>query len=259
MLRVLPGKAGTVLGMSALVVEYQAMQRELLEIVERFVVLNETAYRMLVADGSPAEKLAVNRLGLSQTGVGRKPGPDERPTRKPVRFGFAGRLHPAKGVAQIVRAARAIPREVDFRIDIRAPVLDAGAHALADELRRSAADDPRIHFEPAVTSGEIPTVLAELDVLLSPSLWFENGPTIALEAMAVGTPIIATRVGNLAEIIQDGVNGRLVEAGSVAELSAAILEAATSPESTIDRWRGALKPVRSMDDIARDYMRMYAA
>jgi hypothetical protein len=53
-LRVLPGKAGTVLGMSALVVEYQKMQRELFEIVERFVVLNETAYRMLVADGSPA-------------------------------------------------------------------------------------------------------------------------------------------------------------------------------------------------------------
>ena len=46
-LRALPGKVGTVLGMSALVVEYQQMQRELFEIVERFVVLNETAYRML--------------------------------------------------------------------------------------------------------------------------------------------------------------------------------------------------------------------
>src|SRR3954464_12624335 len=57
----IPGKAGTVLGMSALVVEYQDMQRELFDIVERFVVLNETAYRMLVADGSPVEKLTINR------------------------------------------------------------------------------------------------------------------------------------------------------------------------------------------------------
>lgn len=258
-LRVLPGKAGTVLGMSALVVEYQKMQRELFEIVERFVVLNETAYRMLVADGSPAEKLAVNRLGLSQSGVRRKPGPDERPTIQPVHFGFAGRLHTAKGVVQIARAVLAIPRDVAFRVDIRAPVLDAGARAIEVELRRIAADDPRVHFEPAVTSSEIPAALAELDVLLSPSLWFENGPTIALEAMAVGTPIIATRVGNLAELIEDGVNGRLVEAGSVAELSAAILEAATSPETTIDVWRRALRPVRTMDDIARDYMTLYAA
>jgi glycosyltransferase involved in cell wall biosynthesis len=259
LLRVLPGKAGTVLGMSALVVEYQDMQRELFDIVERFVVLNETAYRMLVADGSPSEKLAVNRLGVSQSGVSPKPGPVERPTKRPVRFGFAGRLHAAKGVVQIVRAALAIPRDVDFRIDIRAPVLDAGARAIDAELRQLAGDDPRIRFEPAVPSGEIPAVLSEIDVLLSPSLWFENGPTIALEAMAVGTPIIATRVGNLAELIEDGINGRLVEAGNVAELSAAILDAATRPDATIDVWRRGLRPVRTMDDIARDYMSMYAA
>jgi glycosyltransferase involved in cell wall biosynthesis len=258
-LRVLPGKVGTVLGMSALVVEYQRMQRELFEIVERFVVLNQTAYRMLIADGSPAEKLAINRLGLSQTDVRRKAGPDIRPTARPVRFGFAGRLHPAKGLAQVARAVIAIPRDVDFRIDIRAPILDAGARAVDAELRRLVGDDPRVHFEPAVSSAEIPSVLAELDALLSPSLWFENGPTIALEAMAVGTPIIATRVGNQAELIDDGVNGRLVEAGSVAALSAAIREAAVSPETTIDVWRRALAPVRTMDDIARDYMAMYAA
>jgi glycosyltransferase involved in cell wall biosynthesis len=258
-LRAVPGKAGTVLGMSALIVEYQRMQRELFEIVERFVVLNDTAYRMLVADGSPKDKIAVNRLGLSQSGVTRKPGPGDRPTKKPVHFGFAGRLHTSKGVVEIVRAALAIPRSVDFRIDIRAPVLDAGARAIDEQLRRLAGDDPRIHFLPAVNSADIPSVLTELDALLSPSRWFENGPTIALEAIAVGTPIIATRVGNLAEIVEDGVSGRLVEAGNVQELSAAILEAATHPHKTIDVWRRGLLPVRSMDDIARDYMAMYAA
>jgi glycosyltransferase involved in cell wall biosynthesis len=259
LLRRAPGRAGTLLGMSALIVEYQAMQRELFDIVERFVVLNDTAYRMLVADGSPMEKLALNRLGLSQSGVSRKPGPDERPTKKPVRFGFAGRLHPTKGVVEIVRAVRAIPRSVDFRIDVRAPVLDADSRAIESELRRIAGDDSRIHFLPAVASDEIPAVLTDLDALLSPSRWFENGPTIALEAIAVGTPIIASRVGNLAEIVEDGVNGRLVEAGDVRELSAAILEAATDPHQTIDVWRRALRPVRNMDDIARDYMTMYAA
>ena len=259
LLRIAPGKAGTVMGMSALVVEYRNMQRELFDIVERFVVLNQTAYRMLVADGLPVHKLAVNRLGVSQSGMRRKPGPDDRPTTTPVRFGFAGRLHPSKGVEQIVRAARAISSNVDFRIDLRAPVLDAGARAMEADLRRLAGDDSRIHFEPAVSSRDIPAVLAELDVLLSPSLWFENGPTIALEAMAVGTPLIATRVGNLAELIEDGVNGRLVSAGDVPALSAAIREAATNPRATVDTWRRALGPVRSMDDIARDYMTMYAA
>jgi glycosyltransferase involved in cell wall biosynthesis len=258
-LRVIPGRAGTVLGMSALVVDYGKMQRELFTIVERCVVLNETAYRMLLADGAPSDRLAINRLGVSQTNIQRKPGPDARPTRRPVHFGFAGRLHAAKGLTQAVRAVRAIPRDVEFRFDIRAPTLDAGARAFADDLRRLAGDDPRVRFEPAVRSAEIPSVLSEIDALLSPSLWFENGPTIALEAMAVGTPVIATRVGNLTELIQDGVNGRLVEPGSIPELTAALHEAAAHPESTIDLWRRALPPVRTMDDIARDYLTLYAA
>jgi glycosyltransferase involved in cell wall biosynthesis len=255
----LPGNAGTVLGMSALVVEYQRMQRELFEIVERFVVLNETAYRMLVAEGSPVAKLSINRLGLSQSDVTAKPGPDERPTKMPVRFGFAGRLHATKGLEQIARAVIAIPRAIDFRLDIRGPMLDDHARAMVEHLRRILDGDPRVRFEPAVPSAAIPAVLAELDALLVPSLWFENGPTIALEAMAVGTPIIATRVGNLAELIVDGVNGRLVDAGDIAALSAALREAATSPATTIDAWRRAIVPVRTMDDIARDYLTIYAA
>ena len=150
-------------------------------------------------------------------------------------------------------------REIDFRIDIRAPALDDATRALAAELRRVVGDDPRVRFEPAVPSADIPAVLTELDALLSPSLWFETGPTIALEAFAVGTPVIASRVGNPTELIDDGVTGRLVKPGDAAELAAALLEAATSPETTIDVWRRSLPPVRTMDDVTRDYETLYAA
>jgi len=90
-------------------------------------------------------------------------------------------------------------------------------------------------------------------------MWFENGPTIALEAIAVGTPVIASRVGNLTEIIDDGVNGRLVTPGSVEEWARAITGAAVAPAETIDRWRRALPQPRTMDDVASDYMALYAA
>jgi len=258
LLRKLPGRVGTTLGMSASVLEYAAMQRELFGLVDRFVVLNETARRMLVDNGSPAEKLALNRLGLSHETI-RKPHADEAPTPTPVRFGYVGRLHPSKGLTELVRAVTTIPPEVRFTLDVRGPAPDPFTRRYADQLRELAAGDPRVSFSPPVPPNQVPHVLAAVDALLIPSMWFENGPTIALEAMAVGTPIVASRVGNLAEIIDDDVTGRLVPAGRIDALARALVEIATDPASTVDRWRRALPSPRTMDDVARDYLSLYAA
>jgi glycosyltransferase involved in cell wall biosynthesis len=259
LLRVLPGRVGTAVGMSASVAEYQGMQRELFGLLDKFVVLSDTARRMLVADGASAGKVVVNRLGVSQTGIVRKPDPDRAPTGGPVRFGYLGRLDRSKGLLVLARAVRAIPRDVPFALQIRGPQLDDAARRFVDELKATVGDDPRVRFEPAVPARDVPGVLADLDVLLCPSITFENGPTIALEAMAVGTPVMASRVGNLSEIIDDGVNGRLVPAGDVDALAAALTEAARRPSATIDLWRRLLPDPRTMDDIARDYLALYAA
>jgi glycosyltransferase involved in cell wall biosynthesis len=259
LLRRLPGRIGAMLGTSASVVERTSMQRELFELIERFVVLNTTAERMLVANGSPAAKLAINRLGLSHEHVVAKPGPDERPTTAPVRFGYVGRLHPTKGLTPLIRAVRATPAEVPFVLDVRGPVLDDGTRRYVNDLRALADGDSRVRFEPGVPAAQVPDVLAALDVLVCPSVWFENGPTVAIEAFAAGTPVVGSRVGNLAELVDDDVNGRLVAAGDVAAWSRAIAEVALDPRGTVDRWRRRLPAPRTMDDIAGDYLAMYAA
>ena len=255
----LPGRVGTTLGMSASVREYEEMERELFDLVEWFVVLNDTARRMLVANGSPAGKLVLNRLGLSHMHVTPKPPADICPTNRPVRFGYAGRLHPSKGLLELARAVRAIPREIDFRLNIHGPELDPLSRSFAAQLRGLLDGDARVIFGPAVPGADVPALLAGFDVLLCPSMCFENGPTIAIEAIAVGTPVMASRVGNLAELITDGVDGALVTAGDVPAWADALTRAATDPANTIDRWRRALPAVRTMDDIAADYLALYAA
>ena len=255
----IPGRVGTVLGMSASVEQYQDLQRELFQIVEQFVVLNETARRMLLANGAPAAKLTLNRLGLSHASVRAKQAPDLHPTEQPVRFGYIGRIHPTKGLIELARAVARIPRAIDFRLEIRGPELDAASRAFGDSVRKAIGADPRVSFQPVVSPAEVSRVLTALDVLVVPSLWFENGPTIALEAMAAGTPVVASRVGNLAEIIEDGVNGRLVQPSDVAGLSDALTGIAQHPSETVDRWRRRLTSPRTMDDVTRDYLEMYAA
>ena len=258
-LRELPGRFGTTLGMAASVDEYRRMQRELFDLVERFVVLNETGRRMLLANGSPADKLSLNRLGLSQSAAERKPSAQSRPTGTPVRFGYVGRIHPSKGLTELARAVSRIPPEVPFQLDIRGPVNDPSTREYAESLRSMLAHDERVAFVPSVPSTEVPRVLAGLDALVIPSTWYENGPTIALESLAVGTPIIASCVGNLTELIEDGVTGALVAPCDSDALAAALQRVATDPRATIDAWRSRLPVPRTMDDVANDYLMMYAA
>jgi glycosyltransferase involved in cell wall biosynthesis len=222
------------------------------------VVLNGIGRRMLVANGSPAEKIVLNRLGVSHMRITPKPGPDVRPTGSCVRFGYIGRLHATKGLMELARAVAAIPRDVEFRLDIRGPMIDEPARRFAAELQAMLAGDTRVTFGAGVPGADVPALLAGYDVLLCPSMWFENGPTIALEAMAAGTPVIASRVGNLAELIVDDVNGQLVAPGDVQAWARAVTKAATSPAETIDRWRRALQQPRTMDEVASDYRALYA-
>ena len=255
-LQQLPGRLGTALGMPASVENYEAMQRELFSLVERLVVLNETSRRMLVSNGSPPDKIVLNRLGVSHD-PSAQPVRDRRPAAGHVRFGYLGRLHPTKGLTELMQAVTQIPRAVAFELEIRGPILDEPARRYAAELRRMAGGDPRVAFAPSVAAAEVPVLLAGYDALLCPSIWFENGPTVALEAIAAGTPIIASRVGNLAELIADDINGLLVPPGDVNAWARALARVATLPAETIVRWRGALAKPRSMDDVTADYLTLY--
>jgi glycosyltransferase involved in cell wall biosynthesis len=110
----------------------------------------------------------------------------------------------------------------------------------------------------AVSPSSIPNVIGSYDVLCCPSRCLEGGPTSGLEAMAAGVPVIAASVGGIAEVVEDGVNARLIPPGDVDRLAAALIEVATHPEETIDRWREHLPRPRTMREVARDYLVLYA-
>jgi glycosyltransferase involved in cell wall biosynthesis len=255
--RALPGRVGTALGMSELIVHNQAMQREMLDIAERFVVLTRWAFDAMAANGAPREKLVLNRLGMSHSKIAAKPGPDERPTRAPLLVGCMGRLDTIKGVHDLARAVTSLPRDVSLRVEFRGPMQNDAARECVRVLRALSAGDPRLEFAPAVAPSEALDALAAYDILCCPSLFLEGGPTVAIEAQAVGTPVIGSRIGGLAEIVRDGIDGRLVPPGDWRALAGVLTEIARDPGGTVDRWRLALPKARTMDEIAADYEALY--
>jgi glycosyltransferase involved in cell wall biosynthesis len=132
--------------------------------------------------------------------------------------GFVGRLVPRKGALDLVKAAPAIRAA---RPDVR--VVIVGDDPYEDEESeyavavRASSD---VHHVGRV--AEAAGILGQLDVLVLPSRQEPFG-TVVAEAMAAGTPVVATRVDGLPELVTDGVTGALVEPGDTAALAVAVL------------------------------------
>ncbi len=130
------------------------------------------------------------------------------------------RLEPVKGVEYLVRAAVDMP-------DVTVAIAGAGplGQSLRDVARELGVAD-RVTLLGRVSSVE--PLLAAADVVVLPSL-SEGMPTVALEAMALGRPLVATRVGGTPEVVEDGVTGLLVEPADPAAIAAAVQRLVDDP------------------------------
>lgn len=252
--RFVPGRAGTLLSMPALIEWNQARQRELMQTVDRFVVLTQWGFDALIANGAPPEKLMLNRLGIDDVAGAAK----EAYRGLPVKAGFLGRFESIKGAQVLARACRSLPPDCAITIEFRGPIASADERRVHEAMRSTVAGDPRVSFAPAVRPSEAARILAGYDVLVCPSLVVEGGPTVALEAMAVGTPVIASALGGIAEVVEDTRNGRLLPPGDSMALAAALADVAREP-AVLARWRAAFPSIRTMCQVVQDYRALYDA
>ena len=256
-LGIMDNRVGTALGMPDLIARNRRSQRALFDIVDEFVVLTGSAAAIVLKNGAPSEKVSVNRLGIAELRLTSKPAPEVKPTTQPVRFGYLGRFDVVKGVVELAQALRSLPSSASFFFEFRGPVSSDADRSILERVKSICASDARINFAPAIAPGEVTGILSGYDVLVCPSVCAEGGPTVAIEAHAAGTPVVGTRIGGLAELVDDGVNGSLVPPGDVDALARMLMSIIDSPE-TIDRWRRRLPPPRTMSNVAEDYAGLYA-
>jgi glycosyltransferase involved in cell wall biosynthesis len=252
------GKPGTTLGMSGLIARNASLQADMLAEVDRFVVLTEWARRAVLSNDGVGAPVVLNRLGVRAsdwTMAMWRAKPRER--RDYLTVAYLGRFDRIKGVHDLARALRELGHDVPVRVEFRGPVSNLRELAIANELKAIVGPDAWVQFLPPIDPADVFAYLHGVDVVCCPSLTLEGGPTVALEAMAVGTPVVATHIGALAEIISDRVNGRLVAPGDWKALAGVFRELVTNRDM-LDGWRAALPPVRTMDDVVQDYVRMYA-
>jgi glycosyltransferase involved in cell wall biosynthesis len=166
-----------------------------------------------------------------------------------VSFVFLGRLFPEKGTATLLEA---LARVIGARLDI------VGDGLLADDLKRRAERlaSGRVTFHGYQGGPERFAPLRRALALVLPSESHDACPLVALEAMAQGVPVIASRRGGLPDLVQDGVTGRLFEAGQADELAAIMQMFVDTPELVRQMGTAARRRVETEFDSAGYYARL---
>ncbi|MEO0652805.1 MAG: glycosyltransferase, partial [Planctomycetota bacterium] len=175
-------------------------------------------------------------------------------TEGSLRVGYVGGIYPSKGVHVLVEAVASLPLG-SATLDVHG-VLDWFPDYV-ERLRSLAADAP-IEFRGPFPPAEIDRVLQTLDVLVVPSIWYENMPITIQEAFRNAVPVVATRLGGMAEAIRDGVDGRLFPRGDAAAL-ATILGQLASDRDALARLAEGRPDVPSVEHIGRQLEELYAS
>jgi glycosyltransferase involved in cell wall biosynthesis len=180
---------------------------------------------------------------------------EKRPDpRGRVRFGFVGSLVWYKGAEVLLEAMREL-RGAAAVLHVHGeftPESDEH-HALLAEL---AGDN--IDFHDRFDNHRLAEIYSELDVLVVPSLWFENSPITIHEAHLLRTPVVASGIGGMAEYVRDGVDGLHFSAGDAAAL-ARVLRRFVDEPGLIDDLSRDFPRVKTIEENARETEYRYRA
>jgi glycosyltransferase involved in cell wall biosynthesis len=181
--------------------------------------------RLVGEVGVPADRISWSWVG---TDTDRFRPADSRPSSPVLRVVTVARLNPAKGYQHALPAMAMLrDRGVDFRYSI------VGSGPYESEIRslveRHALVD-RVSVLGSRSSEEVADILRDSDVFVLPTAGLGEGtPAAVCEAMSAGLPIVATEVGGLADMVEEGVSGFLVRPGDARALFDAVVRLSSDP------------------------------
>lgn len=176
--------------------------------VTRYIALNDFCRRKFIEAGLPAERIVIkpNFVDFSP------PPPRERQG-----FLYVGRLSAEKGVDVLASAFASNPA-LSLRVAGDGP----------ERFRLEGM--PGIALCGGLSGDQVREEMSRAMALVMPSIWYENFPRVLVEAMGCGLPVIASRIGALAELIQDGETGILFTPGDSDDLARKLAWAAANPD-----------------------------
>jgi glycosyltransferase involved in cell wall biosynthesis len=208
--------------------------------VDLYIALSEFARNKFIDGGIPAGRITVKPNFTGASSITENRSGD---------FAlFVGRLSLEKG-------AHLLPAAVSL-LDTKIPLWVAGDGPMSDQIRAQAKPTDRSFLEllGRCTAEEVSTLMTNARFLLVPSLWYEGFPMVVVEAFSRGLPVIASRLGSLAEIVEDGRTGMLFTPGDSKDLAVKMTWALSNPDALAEMGRAARHEYETKYSAERNYV-----
>lgn len=228
--------------------------RDALGHVDRILVPSRFYKEELSRHGLDPERIAVVPHGLSAApfeGI-----EEQRTAAEKTRVGYLGTVIPSKGVHVLLEAAAGLGDRIEVHVHGECVPYHEDDGYL-DRLKAAAPEGVEVTFHGRYEPQALPGILADLDVLVAPSIWYEAFGITVREGFLAGLPVIASDLGGLAEALE-GDRGLTFKPGDAGDLRRQLTRLLDDPELR-DRVRGRRAWVRSVEDMAADTLAIYEA
>jgi glycosyltransferase involved in cell wall biosynthesis len=214
--------------------------------VDRFIAPSHFIKERFITWGLPASAIEVVSNGRpASTPAPHRPSMDGR---RPV-FGYFGNLNPWKGIPALLKAAQRIigSRIEDFELRVHGGALFQ-SESFTEEIETLFQDtEPHVVRLGSYRREETPALMAAVDWVVMPSIWWENAPLVIQEAFLHRRPVIVSNFGGMAEAVRDGVDGLHVRPNDPVSLANAMRRAIETP----DLWNTLVAGINPPADIAK--------
>jgi len=189
--------------------------------VDVFIALTSFARSRYLAGGLPAERMVVRPNSVDDPGAAASPGTGAV---------FVGRLSEEKGVDTLLKAWEALPG---------VPLTIVGDGPLRGAVERAAGRLSNVRLLGHVSPQKCFDAMRQSAVVVMASRWYEGFPRVIVEAFALGRPVVAPRLGSMADLVRNEVTGLLYEPGSSADLARCVKQIADRSSSGAGMSRAA--------------------
>jgi glycosyltransferase involved in cell wall biosynthesis len=226
-------------------------QNQMLRNVDRIVTASKFLKDLYLNYQVLDEKIVYSAYGLDTTWAR---GYTTKTESSNLRIGFIGQLIPIKGVELLLHAVQSIDQDLPIEIKIYGDLRknpDYGAALVAE-----AGQDRRISFLGTFDNQKMGEVMSGIDVLVVPSTWYDF-PLVIPSALATHTPVIATDLPGMNELVRHEQNGLLFERSDWQELAEQI-ERLVKEKALIARLKKGIEPVKTVAEMGMEYREIYS-